>query len=108
MFNKHEGPSEDSSIPLKGKQNNHGKQREGNGRRKEKKNRISQVLWGEQERNPEDLENEWISTASGGGKQGDPIEIPRNLGGERLSKLNGGDISQISPLPRELEQFTSN
>ena len=46
---------------------------------------------GEQERRPEGQENEWKYATPGGGRWGgDPLESPRDLGGESLSGLNGG------------------
>ena len=43
---------------------------------------------------PRGHENEWKYAASGGGRQGDLLEIPRNLGGERLSGYNGDELNQ--------------
>jgi hypothetical protein len=50
-----------------------------------------------QERSPEGQENEWKYVTSGG----EPLESPRDLGGKRLSGLNGGDLSQNAQHWRE-------
>jgi hypothetical protein len=76
MFNKHEGLSGDSSIPLRrGNKITMGSRGRGHlgGRGEEEgKGKQDQVLLegGEQERNLEDQENEWIYKVSQGGRQG--------------------------------------
>jgi hypothetical protein len=47
-----------------------------------------------QERSLEGQENECKNAASGGRRSEDSIESTRDPGGERLSGLNKGDISQ--------------
>ena len=49
---------------------------------------------GEQESSPEGHQNEQNYAASGGGRLGDLLENTRDQGGERLSGLNEGDLSQ--------------
>ena len=49
---------------------------------------------GEQESSLEGDQNEQKYAASGGGRLGDLLENTRDQGGERLSGLNGGDLSQ--------------
>jgi hypothetical protein len=65
---------------------------EGRWRVKGKHNQV----WGQREkgRSPKGQDNEWKYAASGGGRCGDPLEIPRDLGCEKLSGLNGGDLTQ--------------
>jgi hypothetical protein len=49
---------------------------------------------GGQKRSPEGQENEWKYVASGARRWGDPLESTRGPRVDRLSGLNGGDLSQ--------------
>jgi hypothetical protein len=74
-----------------------GKDLGGRGEREERKEEQDQVWRVGQERSPEGQENEWKYVTSGG----EPLESPRDLGGKRLSGLNGGDLSQNAQHWRE-------